>query len=300
MNNILYGVIILNYNTPHDAINAAQNVIANATVDNYRILIVDNMSTSDLSVFQSFEDSHVDYLYLKNNRGYANGNNDGIEKMIEEHCPQFTVIMNPDVLLLEKGTIEGLISKYQTLPDGLCGIAPLVWNPNLSDSPRTQITASRATSYFDKILLSGGIAKRLFKKRYEQLTYMDLMPYYNDFDAENVSGAFFIVNTLKFKEVGFFDNRTFLYGEEILLGFKFKQKGFHYLVCPSYIVEHEGGKSTKATFKRVTKRSVVYDLESSEVYLKECLRVSKYKIWIYRIYVWSNFYIKYISYLFKK
>ena len=49
------------------------------------------------------------------------------------------------------------------------------------------------------------------------------MPYYNNITFEVPSGAFFLINTDIFKMVGLFDEGTFLYGEENILGYKIKE-----------------------------------------------------------------------------
>lgn len=289
---ILYGVIILNYNTPDDAIKAAENVIANATTDNFCVFIVDNKSTCDLATLKDYCANNVVVHFLKDNKGYANGNNQGIKLMLEDYDPEFTVVMNPDVLLLAKGTIEGLISKYKASSMKLAGVSPVVWNPNLSDDYKTQITAFVAPTYREMYLLNGGLTKIFFKKAFKKCTYMDQMPYKNDFIAEAVSGAFFIVNTKLFERIGFFDTRTFLYMEEHIIGAKFKKIGYSFLVSPDYIVEHEGGKSTKASLKRTSKRTKRYSLDSAKVYMRNYLNVSETKIKVYSLYVWMNFYLK--------
>lgn len=289
---ILYGVIILNYNTPDDAKKAAENVIANATTDNFCVFIVDNKSMCDLSTLENFCAHHVVVHFLNDNKGYANGNNQGIQHMLEDYEPEFTVIMNPDVLLLTKGTIEGLISKYKASNMKLAGVSPAVWNPNLSDDYKTQITAFVAPKYWEMYILNGGLAKILFKKAFKRCTYMDKMPYKDDFIAEAVSGAFFIVNTKIFESVDFFDSRTFLYMEEHIIGAKLKKQGYSFLVSPDYVVEHEGGKSTKASVKRTSKKTIRYTLDSAKVYMRHYLKVSETKINVYSFCVWINFYLK--------
>ena len=293
---ILYGVIILNYNTPEDAVKAADSVVANATTDDFRIFIIDNHSTCDLSTLKSYRNCNAEVYLLDNNKGYAFGNNQGIQRMLEDYEPEFTVIMNPDVLLLAKGTIEGLISKYKVSDIKLAGVSPVVWNPNVSNDFRTQITASVAPSYKELFILKGGLAKYLFKNNFHRCTYMDKMPYHEDFLAESVSGAFFVMNTDIFKQIDFFDPNTFLYMEESIIGAKIKRIGYRFLVSPDYAVEHECGKSTKASAKSISKKSVQYGLDSVKVYMTSYLHLPQYKYNVYVCYVWLDYALKSMFY----
>lgn len=176
----------------------------------------------------------------------------------------------------------------------LAGVSPVVWNPNLSNDYKTQITAFVAPTYWEAYLLHGGLAKILFKKAFKRCTYMDKMPYKDDFIVEAVSGAFFIVNTQLFERINFFDSRTFLYMEEHIIGAKFKNLEYSFLVSPDYVVEHEGGKSTKASLKRVSWKTVRYGLDSACIYMRHYLNESETKIKIYSLYVRLNYHLKVI------
>lgn len=79
-----YAVILLNYNTVNDAINAAQSIVRNAISDEYVICFVDGYSTESCQA-EAFRLANIHnscILELKNNVGYAKGNNAGVRFFI--------------------------------------------------------------------------------------------------------------------------------------------------------------------------------------------------------------------------
>jgi GT2 family glycosyltransferase len=293
---ILYAVIILNYNTPDDTIIACESIINNATTEKFRICIVDNASCSNTDKLSAIKNNKVSTLFLPKNKGYANGNNDGIEYINSLYDPEYIVIMNPDVLILNKGTIEGLIEKHSKLNNKYCGISPIIWNPNISNNPYRQITASKIPNFSESLLLMTNITRIFNYKHFMNLVYMDKMPYNKPFDAEVVSGAFFIINSSYFKQIGYFDNRTFLYGEERLIGYKLRSIGKIFCVCPKYIVQHEGGKSTKSKPHKITIRDIKLHMASEKIYLSDYLHANKTKIFISYVFACVDYLIKKIYY----
>lgn len=299
MKKIEYSVIILNYNTYDDTVIAIESVINNAICDDYVICMVDNNSSKDIDKLKQLNYSHLDKLFLSENQGYAIGNNKGIEYTNTKYSPNYIVIMNPDVKILTKGTIENLIREIKTYGNNVCGIIPLIWSVKESNNPFTQITAFSAPNYKKFFIQSGGIFKFIFKNTYKKLTYLDHIPYQENFFAEAVSGAFFIVKTKNFKEIGYFDNRTFLYGEERIIGYKFKNMGKSFVVCPKYIVQHECGNSTGKVFKKISYKSYKRHLESDIIYIRDILKESRIKIIVWQLYSYINFLLKKCYYFYK-
>lgn len=99
-----------------------------------------------------------------------------------------------------------------------------------------------------------------------------------------------------FKSVGLFDERTFLYSEEIILGARFKQKGYKFRFIPKEIVQHEGGKSIGSNAKRVKWYAVKYEMDSVEIYLKYYLNCGKTKVVIVKFFMILNQLIKALLY----
>lgn len=291
-----YAVILLNYNTVNDAINAAQSVVLNAISDEYIICFVDGYSTKSFQA-ETFRLANIHNsctLELKKNVGYAKGNNAGVHFLLENHFVfKNLVIMNPDVEVKSYGMIDNLIERLNNMGDDYCGIQPLIWTPHLSPEPNNQICIRKVYSYFDCIMDSFYPIRKLFTSKYQEMVYYKERPYEKLIDFEVPSGCFFIIKTDVFMKVEMFDERTFLYAEEIILGYKLKKEHYKFVLDPSWFVIHEGGKSTGSHHGKVSSSfSAKEEIRALETYMKHYLNCGKTKILFLKLLFMFNFYVK--------
>ncbi|TWV15116.1 glycosyltransferase family 2 protein [Bacteroidaceae bacterium HV4-6-C5C] len=273
-----YAVILLNYNTAEDAVIAASSIVNNAISDDYLICFIDGCSTkpNQTDIFKAANIHNTVVLELNENIGYARGNNAGIKYLLEKYNVFHFVIMNPDVEIKTKGLIDNLIDCLSELDTSYCGIQPLVWTPSICNDSRKQTCIRKVYSYFDCIMDSFFPIRKLFIKKYHKIIYYKERPYKQLIDFEVPSGCFFIIKADVFYRVGLFDERTFLFAEEIILGYKLKQKGYKFILNPKYEVIHEGGKST-GSHEIISRFVAKEEIKSLEMYLRYYLNCGVFK-----------------------
>lgn len=289
--NIDYAVIILNYNTSKDAIKAAISVNNCSGDKSYIICIADNASTikEDREKLSKIEQPNTIFFQIERNEGYANGNNQAIRFVNQKYEPRFVVIMNPDVLIINKLTIDDLLDKLEKYGNGYCGIQPLVWTPHKGNA-RYQVNIRRCfMTYKDVVINKCSFLSPIYSKRNRYLLYTKERPYCDDIDFEVPSGAFFIIRKDDFFDVRLFDDSTFLYMEEYILGLKLKMIGKKFILSPSHIVQHEGGKSIGTHKKRPIWHLKKYDMDSTLIYMKEYLMVNTRQLLLFRFLYRINF-----------
>lgn len=279
---VRYAVIILNYNTIEDAINAAQSVIYNAIESNYVICIADNASSKeyDRRKLSQIRLTNTIVCQLETNIGYAFGNNVAIAKVIEKYQSDYIVIMNPDVLLLEKGTIEGMITTIEKQGKEIIGGQPLVWNCHYGDDASVQQNIRRVPDYKELCMIRFNPFKAIFRKKYSRYIYADKMPYKEHIQYYVPSGAFFIIRANEFRKLGYFDPNTFLYCEEHILGYKLREAGKKLLFMPEYKVRHEHGKSTAHNKYSFNKHAYKMGVNSCLYYAENYLGINKVQKWV--------------------
>lgn len=277
---VKYAVIILNFNTIDDAIDAAESVVTNAQTDSFVVCIADNASTKngDAEKCATLQIPHVVTTRIDKNKGYACGNNEAIRWLKKCYQADYYIIMNPDVLVLEEGTIEEMISSIESSPDYIVGGQPLVWNCYYPGEPNCQQNIRMIPNYGDLCILSCLPLKLIFRKRFKRITYMDNIPYEHHMEYMVPSGAFFVIKSDVFEEIGMFDEKTFLYFEEQILGKKLNGISKKLLFMPEYMVRHEHGKSTGNNHYSLNKRALKSGKESHIYYAKEYLKVGRGKI----------------------
>lgn len=293
-----YCVVILNYNTASDCILAVDSIIENASTDNFKICVADNASTkiNEIDKIKKINKKNTEILLINENRGYSYGNNAAIKYMEEKYNFEYIVIMNPDVLLTRRGSIEYIIDRIENSGEKIIGGQPLVWTQSCEGQAEFQINIRKVLTYKECVIESFYPLKVLLKKRYEEMIYKNEQPYNKELNFEVPSGAFFIIKSDTFKQVSYFDPNTFLYGEELILGHKIKKLNKSFLLVPDIKVVHEQGKSTGLTKKKINRKTNKYMIQSMDIFLKHYIKSSIMKRGFVFFLASLNFEIKNIIY----
>lgn len=215
--------IILNYNNSRSAAKAAEGIKQNVILKNYGILIVDNSSNDDSCQFLCTKFETNDDIYvIKNeiNSGYAAGNNFGI-KYIQSKLGgcDYIAITNPDVFFFEKTNLQLTIKKLKN-DDTLAAVSPIQIMKNRFSEK--QLGSKLPTGFDDLFYSTSSFFRKFDKSRYskfllnhQKLAYVEVLP-----------GSFFIIKEKILNEISLFDEKTFLYYEERILGMKLKNAGY--------------------------------------------------------------------------
>lgn len=314
MKQLLYGVIILNYNTSDDCKKAIDSVENCSTSDDYMICVVDGGSSKEgeaEAVRKLGEnDEHVISCILKENKGYAYGNDEGFKTLKAEYDFRYTVIMNPDVVVYTEGMIESVISGIETenaksVSDAECkssegknveiiGGQPLVSSVGSPHPANEQINIRRDFTYRDFLISNFWLTRRTHRKSFESMTYVSERPYTEHIRYEVPYGAFFVIRTDIFEQVGLFDPDTFLYAEEFILGHKVKQLNKTFMLFPEYTVDHYQGKAS-GSHGGMSIRTLRNTMDAVSVYMRKYLKVSPAGIRWYRFVCYFNRYTEWIE-----
>lgn len=131
--------VILHYMAINETKQSIQYINENIDTENYHIVVVDNASgnhtgTELQKIYQ--QHSHVTVLVNPENLGFARGNNVGFVYAKNRWNPDYMVLMNNDVFLLEKAFLDKTEREFRRshfavmgpmilTKDGRCDINPL-------------------------------------------------------------------------------------------------------------------------------------------------------------------------------
>ncbi|SFK77321.1 Glycosyltransferase, GT2 family [Lachnospiraceae bacterium KH1T2] len=259
-------LIILNYNDAERTIKLAQAVKNYNSIDH--IVITDNASGDDsFARLLKIADEKISVISSGFNGGYAKGNNFGCRYAIANFSPDILFIANPDVAFDDEtaGAMAAALSKYKNL--GV--VAPLVrkgynvWNlPGF-----TGIIESLFLVWFtlDKMLIRRKILK----------SSKALVP------AGVAEGSFFALTADAYKKAGGFDERTFLYSEEIILASRLKTLGLHTGILRDYRYDHLHSASIRKHYHSSKARTFKHFKDSFAIYNKYYLNTTDIQNKIY-------------------
>ncbi len=272
--------IILNYNDS-DSVLKLYNHIKDYTIFDH-IVIVDGASTDNsYQQLKKLSNHKTTVLLADKNGGYGYGNNIGL-RYSQEIGATHSVIANPDVRFDEK-VIVNCLKVFEDYSLAVA-IAPKVEKGR----PAFKFASSMLDITLNSILLN-----KIFKPRYysndyfknKELIKVDVLP-----------GSLVIFDLKKFGECGFYDERVFLYNEEIIIGRKFQKKGYISLLNKNVCYQHFHSVSVKKTFKSVKKIKEI-NIKSHMFYLKEYMHTSKSILFLYKLiipfiylelFIWTN------------
>ena len=189
-----------------------------------RQFLIDNSTSNRLQ--ESFVNDEIEYIFNKKNIGFAAGHNIIINQIKDKS--KYHLILNPDVTFLPN-VIPDLIDEINKHNDvGM--IAPKVVFPN----GEHQYSCRRYPTVID-------LFARLLKfpkKTVERGEYKDIdlsKSFYPDF----LQGCFQLFRTENFIEIGGFDERYFLYMEDVDICRKMDQIGKKKYYYPNVQIKHE-------------------------------------------------------------
>lgn len=237
-------VIIVNYNVKEFLQNLL-NSIEKASVNiSKEIIVVDNASDDGSVEFLKDKFSSVKLIENKTNVGFGKANN----KALKLAKGKFILLINPDAIVSED-TFDKMISFFGNTPSaGLAGCKIL--NPDGT----LQLACRRSfpgpwTSFCKVTGLSSLFPKSKLFARYN-LTYLDIEQT-NEVDA--ISGSFMMMRKEVYDKVGGFDEKFFMYGEDLDLCYRIQKTGYKVFYVHTTQIIHYKGESTKRSSLDETK-----------------------------------------------
>jgi N-acetylglucosaminyl-diphospho-decaprenol L-rhamnosyltransferase len=187
------------------------------------VVVVDNAS-SDHSIQTAEGRDRVGVVRNDANRGFAAAANQGARSVTSE----WLVFVNPDAQL-RPGQVQTLLSG---VPADVAAVAPLQVDQN--DLPRSETGGYEPT-------LSRYLVWALVPVRFHRRRGPWLAPPWpqSDMDLAWVSGALLGVRRAVFESLGRFDERFFLYHEDVDLCRQARRAGYRVICRPSVRLVHE-------------------------------------------------------------
>ncbi len=233
-------IIIVNYNVKEFLANSLQSVRKASKEIDTEIFVVDNNSSDGSMEFLKPLFPEVHFIENDENLGFGKANNQAI-KLAKG---AYTLLLNPDTVIQED-TLQVLMDHMEKNPEtGACGCKIL--NPDGSFAPESRRTVPTVSSAIHKAV---GLTALFPKSKIFGKYYMGWKDEDEPGEIPVLSGSFMFFRTEVLKEVDGFDERFFMYGEDIDLCYRVAKKGWKIDYVPSTSIIHYKGESTKKDFR---------------------------------------------------
>lgn len=218
------------------------NCVLQSSVD--KLYIIDNSSYKSIKEFAE-RYSIVEYIPNINN-GYGAGHNIAIKKAINNNAI-YHVVLNPDIYWTEN-VIERLIS-YMDENNDVGQIIPKVFYPDGRLQYLCKLVPSPMDLIFKRFLPAKWTEKRLHKFQLRFTGYDRIM------NVPYLSGCFMFFRVSALKEIGLFDERFFMYPEDIDITRRMHAK-YKTIFYPFVSIVHAHAAASK-TSKKMLKIHIV-------------------------------------------
>lgn len=253
------GFVILHYLTDNDTVECVESIEKVCKKSDYHIVIVDNFSNNGSIEKLEKDFSNEKKIHIiknKENLGFARGNNVGYEYCRDTLKCDVITVCNNDTILLDKNFGNHIIDDIKKYDVGVIGpdIESAIdhghQNPMSSntlkniDDIKKEIRKYKILLYLEKIHIYN-LVRYIFRKKQTAPHQKGENAISNAIIGAQLHGSFLIFTKgyiEKYKEA--FDNRTFLYMEEVILKERCDRDDIVLLFDPKIKVLHKEDSST--------------------------------------------------------
>lgn len=264
-------IIILNWNGKENTIACLQSLqdleIKEIEVE---IIVVDNASEEEFKI-QNSKFKNLTTIRNKENLGFAGGNNVGIRYALERGV-DYIVVLNNDTIV-DKHFLSAMIQEAQKHED--FGIASskiyfakgFEFHKDKYKNHEKGKVIWYAGGIFDwkNILGSHRGVDEVDRGQFEKVETTDF-----------ASGCCMLIKAEVFKKLGLFDEKYFLYYEDVDLSIRAKNAGFTIFYIPQSIIWHKnagsaGGSGSKLQDYYITRNRLLFGMQYASLRAKLAL-----------------------------
>lgn len=224
-------ISVVTFATPRFEVERLIRLAINSDLVN-RLFIIEN-SKKPISDYENH--AKIKYIHRPDNPGYGTGHNIGLNSSIKTNIP-YHLVVNADVELKED-VLEALMEfMHSSLSVGL--VSPMIINPDGSNQELSKLIPRPIDMLARMLKLQVYGARDIVIKTPENQNYVS---------APFLSGCFMLLRVDVLKEVGCFDERFFMYGEDIDFSRRIYANHDCVMINELRLIHKYGGASKRST-----------------------------------------------------
>ncbi len=227
-------IIIVNYNSCHflqislEALSTALKGLRAETI------VVDNASDDNSRAVVRAQFPWVNLVENASNKGFSKANNQGIKQA----KGKYILLLNPDTIVQQAALLNSLSVLKQSPQNAAVGVKMIDGSGRFLPESKRGLPSPQTALY--KFL---GLARLWPKSKRFAHYYLGHLPDNQRAEIEILAGAFMMCRAEVLKECKGFDEDFFMYGEDIDLSYRIRQKGYAVFYLPEAPIIHFKGES---------------------------------------------------------
>ncbi len=259
----MVSVVIVSYNTQEILRNCLEALFEHSKGVAMEVFVVDNDSHDGSAAMVKNDFPSVMLITNHENLGFAAANNQAFALA----RGRYIILLNPDAYIRPLSLEHSIAFMDRTPMCGLCG------GKIISPQGRLEPSARRFPSALSKLLTMSGLRGTFAHSPI--VNYHEFGGFAHDkpMEVDWVPGTFTIVRKKMLDEIGYFDERFYIYYEETDLCMRAKKAGWTIYFIPDAEVMHIGGASSKTrkdkTFDNKAAQVLIFRMRSEWLYYRK-------------------------------
>ena len=200
------------------------------------IFVVDNNSTDGSKDFFAGRFNQVKFIWCKNNNGFGKANNIALQLATGEYI----LFLNPDTLIPEDCFTKCLAFFDLQQYAGALGIRMIDGSGKYLKESKRGVPSTLPSLY--KLT---GLAALFPKSKIFASYYLGHLDENENQEVDILAGAFMLIKRTVLDKTGGFDERFFMYGEDVDLSYRIRKAGFKNIYFAKSSIIHFKGESTQ-------------------------------------------------------
>lgn len=229
-------IVIVNWNSRYHLKNCVNSILKYSSKTLDQVIIIDNNSNDNSIDFLKYL-KHEKLFLIKNkiNLGFSKACNQGA--ILAKNYSEYLLFLNPDTIisknLLDKSVYFMEENKSSNI--GIFGVA-------LTNNEKIMRTCRRFPTLKNLFAESTGLSKLNKRTGWKMLEW----DHKSSREVDQLIGAYFLIRKNLFGNLNGFDERFFVYSEEVDLSYRAKKSGYASYFCHSLKCIHYGGGCTES------------------------------------------------------
>jgi len=278
-------IIIISWNVKHLLTKCLDSIYRTTGKLKIEIIVVDNHSNDNTDVMIKKNFPNVILIANNENKGFAAANNQGIK----EAKGKYLLFLNPDTEVLQNSFNNSL--KIFEHDKNVGAVGAQILNPDKTIQPSIR----RFPTFWSQIFILYKL-HRLFPNLKTFKNY-----FAKDFDSskyqevDQIMGAYIFTDKEVIEKIGKFDEKFYLWFEEVDFCKRIKDDGFKVFYSPNVVIIHHGAQSFNQVLS--LKKQKIFN-KSMRYYFKK--HHNKLSWFIISSAHFDSIFLAWISQLFKK
>ena len=229
-------VIIVTYNSAKDIGGCLASIPRELSGGGVEVIVVDNASEDATTRDIKTNYPWVTVIEAGGNLGFGKANNLGFDRS----SGAYILFLNPDTVI-DAGALEWCLARLANEPrTGIISPRLILADGSLDLACRRAIPTA-----WDGFTRASGLAKKFPRVRFLAGYNLTWLPEDGTYPVGSVNGAFMLTSRRVLSRIGLFDERFFMYGEDLDLCLRCTQAGYQVVYDGSHSILHLKGQSSR-------------------------------------------------------